>query len=572
MSSIKILVITVVLTFTFHSTIKAQNLSSIKIQKDSLVSETYNSLIQHMNSSTELKNRFTYVRAIIQKAKKEKNWEKLVLGYSIGTVLGSLEQQSLYSDSIIALQSVYQDIYNPTEAYIVKGNYYYNKRNFKNSLNNYLIADSLAKKNANQDLQFRTNYGIATLKSRISQDDEALSLHQSNYAYAKKNIKSIGESNYLSTLFALSNAFRKIEKLDSAVVYNDIGLSESLRLKIERKYNFFRMNSGILAFEGENYKIAKDSLRKAIGKWDKVNDAPNLAVSYYFLGKSQIKTDSLEQSIPQFQKVDSIFISTKDILPELRDSYTILIDYYNTERNLKNELLYVKRLLSVDSILQSNYQYLNTNIQDKYDVPILIAKREAIIERLEMGSKKNSVILYLLIALLGIVIIVAAIQTHRRKRLNKIYQKIISPQFEIPKKIDNKIIPTNNNSIDISDETSIEILESLMQFEQNLGFLDKNITLSKLSNKLNTNTSYLSKVINSKKNQSFTTYIKTLRINYAFETLKSNRELEKYTIKAIAGEFGFKSAESFSKAFLDVYEIYPSYFIKQLKNSKKAQK
>lgn len=569
MSSIRVIAV-VIIAFFLHSSIEAQTGSSVFVQKDSLLSKSYDDLIQNMNSYTEMEVRFIYIRAIIQKAKNDKNWEKLVLGYNIGALLSPIEQQPIYGDSIIALQDVYQDKYNPTEAYIIKGNYYYKKRIFKKSLDNYLAAHSFAQLNTNENLQFRTNYSIAILKDRINLNDEAQSLHRSNYTYAKRNIKAVGESNYLSTLFALSNGFRKLEKLDSAVFYNNIGLAESFRLNNDRKYNFFRMNSGIIAYEDEKFYVAKDSLHKSITHWNKIDDAPNLAVNYYFLGKTQIETDSLQRAIKLFQKIDSIFTSTNDILPELRDSYTILIDYYNSERDFENELLYVKRLLSVDSILRSNHQYLNTNIRDKYDVPILIAKREEIIERLEKGKKRISLILNIVITLLGFVVVLAVIQTYRRKRLYKIYTKLISPDFEVPEIIDTELLSTNNNTTDISEETSIEIIEGLNQFEHTLGFLDKNLTLSKLSDKLNTNTSYLSKIINTKKNQSFTTYLKNLRIKYAFESLKTNDKLEKYTIKAIAEEFGFKSAESFSKAFLEVYNMYPSYFIKQLKNSRKT--
>ena len=43
--------------------------------------------------------------------------------------------------------------------------------------------------------------------------------------------------------------------------------------------------------------------------------------------------------------------------------------------------------------------------------------------------------------------------------------------------------------------------------------------------------------------------------------------MRKYTIKALSKEFGFSSAESFSRAFYKKFGIYPSYYITELDKS-----
>lgn len=55
-------------------------------------------------------------------------------------------------------------------------------------------------------------------------------------------------------------------------------------------------------------------------------------------------------------------------------------------------------------------------------------------------------------------------------------------------------------------------------------------------------------------------------MEYITEELERNTKFRKYTIKAIANECGFKSAESFSKAFYKKLGFYPSYYLRQLKN------
>ena len=60
-----------------------------------------------------------------------------------------------------------------------------------------------------------------------------------------------------------------------------------------------------------------------------------------------------------------------------------------------------------------------------------------------------------------------------------------------------------------------------------------------------------------------------MRIESAVENLKNDSKLRKYTIQALAIEFGFNSAESFSTAFHKKTGIKPAYFIKELEESLK---
>lgn len=133
---------------------------------------------------------------------------------------------------------------------------------------------------------------------------------------------------------------------------------------------------------------------------------------------------------------------------------------------------------------------------------------------------------------------------------------------------------TGNNSISIANSqpriipVSKEILEvvllKLNAFEQQKGYLSTSINLNSLSKILDTNSSYLSKIINHSKGKTFKNYLNDLRIENALEELKNNPQNKKFTIEAIAFDLGFKSAESFSKKFKSAYGMYPSKFMKNL--------
>ncbi len=125
----------------------------------------------------------------------------------------------------------------------------------------------------------------------------------------------------------------------------------------------------------------------------------------------------------------------------------------------------------------------------------------------------------------------------------------------------------SNEKKEIDIEASIiqNVLVGLNHFETNLEFLEQGVSLIKLSKKLNTNPSYLSKIINTYKKKKFSNYLNDLRINYILSKLKTDKKLSLYTIKAISEETGYSNSQSFTNAFYKKTGIYPSHFIKELK-------
>ena len=118
--------------------------------------------------------------------------------------------------------------------------------------------------------------------------------------------------------------------------------------------------------------------------------------------------------------------------------------------------------------------------------------------------------------------------------------------------------------IAISPEILSDVIRNLNDFENQKGYLDKDISLNSLAKQLGTNHSYLSKIINQIKHKSFKHYLNDLRIAHAYEELQQDALKRRYTIEAIAFDNGFRSAESFSKKFKERYGLYPSQFLKEL--------
>lgn len=115
----------------------------------------------------------------------------------------------------------------------------------------------------------------------------------------------------------------------------------------------------------------------------------------------------------------------------------------------------------------------------------------------------------------------------------------------------------------ISDKAEEEVLKKLQDFEQSELFLDKNLRIVKMAKLLDTNTRYLSSVINSEKNKTFNAYINSLRIRYILDKLRTDDQFLTYKISYLAEVSGFVSQSSFTTAFKEETGKTPSAYIKE---------
>ena len=130
--------------------------------------------------------------------------------------------------------------------------------------------------------------------------------------------------------------------------------------------------------------------------------------------------------------------------------------------------------------------------------------------------------------------------------------------------LDHKDEEPSETSSGPSEITIEVILMRLKKFEEDLGFLDSEVSLNSLAKDIGTNHKYLSMIVNESKGQDFRNYLKDLRITTAINTIKSNRDLTKLSIAELAEKFGFRSPDSFARAFKWKTKITPSKFIKKL--------
>lgn len=531
-------------------------------QKEISQSETYDELRRLFNTVPldSVSRREFIAKTYLKKSKVANDTINIARGYYLFSILYDEPRiGKKYADSIIQITEGISHSSFPASGYFLKGYWCYELSEYQEALHNFLIGDSIAKSKGNVPQYIENRKMIALLKNRAGDHLGALEIYlkEIDSLSSIKNNNPLNYTDYLNRLYNTSLTFMHLKKLDSAEVYAKKGLSESLIVKDSLMYFDFVYNLGIIEYLQGNENIALTNINQALPHLD----AHSHAMANYYKGQIAIHNQGTEEAFRFFRITDSISEKLNYTFPELRFIYEYTIEHYEKSFDLENQLIYINKLLKLDSTL-THSKDLQLEIVKKYDRPILLHKKESIISHLENKNRLSNLII-LLFGLLtaGLIFVV-----YKYRRKQKLFLKKFNALILEESQAVHSEKPEGQQLEVIPIEIYNNIASGLKKFETEHGFL-KPITLMELAKDLDTNSTYLSKFININTNDNFSQYINKLRILYVIDRLKSDSVLRSYTIKAIAEEIGFGTAQSFSKAFFHETGIYPSYFLRKLNSN-----
>ncbi len=513
-------------------------------------------------------------RSYLVKAQKTGENRFIGRGYYLLAIKNfEFKERIQYLDSsIYYTKDIKGDQKFPLFPYITKGLTLYYNKDYPEALNSYLLAVDAAQSRGNATAEYDMKNNIAILK-RVSQEyDEAEKLLIECMLYEESKDKMY-VNNYLYTLLQLSSVYYETAQTEKATALNTKGIKLAQANKNDFFYYAFTINEGINSYVKGNYEVSIDAILKSIPHLK----ADDVLVAEFYLGKNYHALGKKQKAIDYFKKVDTFYNKNKDLFPPLRESYVYLINNAKAKKDERKELYYTRQLLKIDSTIHADYRYLSKNISKKYDIPAYVASKDRLIEKLEgknrrITKEKNWIVI--LGSILGILIIsLLGYYYNLKKRYEKRYNDIIQQSNAI---IEEEIVvkSTKLQAVPLGIDQHIveEVLQTLDTFEKGEAYLINQISLKDVAKIVNTNSKYLSKIINSHKNKNFATYINDLRVDYLVNHIQIDTKYQKYTIRAIAEEIGFSNPEGFSRAFQKKTGLKPSYFIKKARqNATKKQ-
>ena len=403
---------------------------------------------------------------------------------------------------------------------------------------------------------------IADLHFTVGDYKEALIKNKKSFSALTKVTdidKNIIVHNRSSIALNLSEIYLKLNEKDSAIwILNDDVL--------DQLDSVGRFKMRVIAQRGKIY-LKKEEFQKALlnlkeaekmaYKYDSVL-AP--AVVYYDLAETYFKINENEKAIHTLE--EGIAVAKPRVKEtSLTEDYKLLAKIYKATGNLEKSNEYYEKYILNQTALEKSKDTISTSFH---------TQKLSNLEK-EKISQNNKFYLFMSIGL-GLVLILIAYILYLIKEKKKNTEKfnILLSKFNQEEKSTLEIIDTKDKvleekvSAEVNEETTYLILAGLQTLKEQEYFLRQDCNSYNVAKKIKTNTTYLSKVINSHFEKNFNTYINDLRINYAILRLKNDSRFRSFSVQSIAEEIGYKSADSFSKYFKLSTGLNPSFYIKQL--------
>jgi AraC-like DNA-binding protein len=377
--------------------------------------------------------------------------------------------------------------------------------------------------------KLKNSYEKKEIKTRIQLEELEVLLQKQEYKKANEFISK----NNCNAILLQGNEFRKHFLLIQSKINVNLG-------------NFKSSNSNL----GELTKLLnKKDQYFELQVWNEI------AKNYFY---QQNYSKAIEYSL----KAKEILVQLDNLYLLESSTETLVLSYLAQNNDQEYKLLHTK-LLTIKSEIEKKeketvntvYNLINVEFQANYA---------------EQKTKFNNK-LFISIGFFVSVLIVFVLLWYRKystqRRLTEILSYLeVTNRTIIDKAEKNKF---NNKKNSISVETEQIILNKLKKFETTTKFTNKDISLAVLAGQFETNTKYLSEIINKHYQVNFNTYINKLRINFIIDKLKSDHNFCNYKISYLAELSGFSSHSSFATVFKSVSGITPITFIDLLKNEKK---
>lgn len=365
-------------------------------------------------------------------------------------------------------------------------------------------------------------------------DDEYGNVYDYNLVVNKASSYNVlGES-----FFALNANSNNDKYLDSTLFYYKKAFDETEKFipKHENSLSFYHLRVATVLIKRKQYKRAL----RLVNTFEIANKSQD----YYFL-KSLIFKNLKRSDSSLFYSYK--FLNVNKTSPNTEKNkiaiFNILANLYNENNEIDSAFKYSRLALEkLEKLNDSKTEANKTHFL--YDFDQIQKINDSILTN-EVKKKNKLIILFLIFVFLFVVIGYYFFNKEKKKTI----------VFNKPQKKD----------YSINLELEQTLLLELEKFEKSKNYLDSTFNINKLAKQLNTNTSYLSSIVNEKKGKTFKQYITELRINYLITIIQKDSKYKKYTIQALGEEIGYTNASSFSRSFKKFTGLTPTNYLNSLK-------
>jgi len=470
---------------------------------------------------------------------------------------------------------LYPDNYAKSSAYELIGKSYY-------SMSLYSKALKYSSKALLISQELKDTNGIIVTLNDLGNIYDGIGEYDKSFIYYKKSIKLSSLKHDSINMAMIFNNF--------GVFYNQKGIYDSALFyykktkELKKRLHYLDAASDINI--GSNYHdqgildSAYIHLEMALNSKDINNKPYYKAIIYNNLAEIYLDINNIKEA-RRFNK-KSQQIAQKKLYHDLNiDAYLISSKIYEKQLDYKKALNSYKLYSKINDSLTTATQDINISYmellfdKEKKELEIEKYKTEQELKEFQINSYKRRQFFYILGAVVSLIAAIifflqkkSIIQSHKKivdENVKSIdyKQQIIQLKKELPKKTQNKNINFSSDKYTdstLSLEQKNEIAESITSiFDNDKIYLNKDLNLNELSEKIGINKTYISQVFSETLNIGFTEFVNQHRIDEA-KLLLADKSNNKLTIEAIGENAGFKSSSTFNRVFKNTTGITPSFF------------
>lgn len=422
----------------------------------------------------------------------------------------------------------------------------------------------------------------------------AVSCYEKSLSMARKQNNSEVE---FRTLCNLSMVCARTCQLEKAQFYHD----EMIKLgQHSPKISYFRyFTEALMAKCINNSSASVSGFKNALDYALSHNLAPYYAATAYSQLANSYMDAGITDSAEFYLEKNMAFCDENNLIYEQQFNFKDLILLYNSlgkkEQAQEISMRYYflqDTLLKVESFMRAKESEI---ILDMEKITKLSQTAELKAEKI----KNQRIILFIVsLFLIVVIFVILAIEKQRRK-LNRVNRYLYSRNIELVEKntkydallesyitlkeksekgktyekredsteIANETTKKENVSINIKEEHIENIKNSIFSIMANPKiYCEKDFSIERLAELVGYNKKYVSQVINSTQQKNFRAFVNEYRINEASKRLKDDK-YSNLTIRAIGEDLGFKSYANFIETFQKITGMTPSDFRKIAKTS-----
>lgn len=427
--------------------------------------------------------------------------------------------------------------------------------------NKYKAADILldtykiAQRNndVQQLLDISSNMGILSLELKKYEDAKA------NFKGAiafveKENLIEKNPANYVENYINyhmfLAKTYYEEQKHDSAMLYIDKALiSANVYKDIEGEAYLYQLK-GKTQTAQHRFEEAHTNLVKGRTIFETLKNEKQFSKILFLLADNYTKQEMIDKAQELLNVLESRYVDKNVLLEDYDKTLLLKAELYKKKQQFEEESKYrQKAKVLQDSLNATNSEQNIIQSATQYEI-------EKIKNQFEEQHQKDEKKFYTFLSIAILVIVTFGFLLFKQLQKRRVAEESIANKSDKKKEAQNAIK---------SDKTVDEILQRLHNLEAQEFYLNPKYNLYATAKKIETNTTYLSNILNTYKKMTFTEYLNTLRIEYTLKRLENDKKFRMYTIKAIAKEVGYKSHGSFSRAFKAKTGENPSTYLKRIR-------